>query len=304
MTNQPHDQFAKQYLEGLLAPLGEVKISLEVTSEVRQVDVYFSPSSTPPPSPPNLGLLGQMVATPCSLEPFRNQPSNIEIRNCMLKLYSLHNQLQQKAKRNNCVLAEAELPQLWIITPSASDRIIESFSFSRRDNWEQGVYFLGVAPKTALIAVNRLLETPETLWLRILGKGKIQERAILELVTLASNNPLRIHALEQVAVWRTNLSMQTKRTTEEQELMMTLSPAYLKWKEEVRQEGLQEGLQQGLQQEQRKMLEMMLTVRFGTLDERVTQICDRLLQLPPQEAVSLTMQLTCEELLSRFGGRE
>lgn len=300
MTDRPHDQFAKQYLEGLLAPLGEVKISLEVASEVRQVDVYFSPSPTPPPSPPNLGVLGPMIVTPCSLEPFRNQPSETEIRNCILKLYSLHSQLQRKARRGDLTLADNELPHLWIITPSASDRLIERFKFARKDNWERGFYFLGEAQKTALIAVNRLPETPETLWLRILGKGKLQERAILELAKLARDNPLRIHALEQVATWRVNLQMQANRTREEEELMMALSPAYLQWREETLNEGLQKGLQQG----RRTMLETMLTVRFDSFDERVLRICDRLLELPTREAVSLAMQLTDEELVSRFGGKE
>lgn len=52
------------------------------------------------------------------------------------------------------------------------------------------------------------------------------------------------------------------------------------------------------------MLETMLTVRFDYFDERVLRICDRLLELPTREAVSLAMQLTNEELLSRFGGEE
>jgi hypothetical protein len=44
MTRQPHDQFAKQYLEELLSPLGKVEVSREVTDEVRQVDILFFPA--------------------------------------------------------------------------------------------------------------------------------------------------------------------------------------------------------------------------------------------------------------------
>jgi hypothetical protein len=42
MTRQPHDQFAKQYLQELLSPFGNVEVSREVTDEVRQVDILFS----------------------------------------------------------------------------------------------------------------------------------------------------------------------------------------------------------------------------------------------------------------------
>ncbi len=41
MTRFIHDQFAKDYLEELLSQLGECQISLEIPSEIRQVDVFF-----------------------------------------------------------------------------------------------------------------------------------------------------------------------------------------------------------------------------------------------------------------------
>ncbi|MEI2581956.1 hypothetical protein [Scytonema sp. PRP1] len=46
MTRQPHDQFAKQYLEELLSPLGKVEFSREVTDEVRQINPRIRRIST------------------------------------------------------------------------------------------------------------------------------------------------------------------------------------------------------------------------------------------------------------------
>lgn len=46
MTRKPHDQFAKQFLEELLSPLGKVEANKEVIDEARQVDVLFSPAPT------------------------------------------------------------------------------------------------------------------------------------------------------------------------------------------------------------------------------------------------------------------
>ncbi len=43
MTRFIHDQFAKDYLEELLKPYGEVKASSRVAGEVREIDVLFSP---------------------------------------------------------------------------------------------------------------------------------------------------------------------------------------------------------------------------------------------------------------------
>ena len=86
MTQQPHDQFAKEYLEELLAPFGTVKINRNVRGEVRQADVWFAPNVVSPIS--ELGLLGRMASTVCIFEPFdiaqgkpyRNAPSEVEIR--------------------------------------------------------------------------------------------------------------------------------------------------------------------------------------------------------------------------------
>ena len=42
MTRFIHDRFAKEYLEELLSPIGTVNVGRDVTSEVREIDVYFT----------------------------------------------------------------------------------------------------------------------------------------------------------------------------------------------------------------------------------------------------------------------
>ena len=123
MIRQPHDQFAKDYLEELLLPLGKINKSRKVSSEVQEIDVWFEPFPKAIPGIA-LGLLGKMVFTSCLLEPFRNPPSETEIRSCLLKLYAVHGDILRKAKRTQRTLAEAELPYLWILTPTFSGRMI------------------------------------------------------------------------------------------------------------------------------------------------------------------------------------
>ncbi len=208
MTRQPHDQFAKQFLKELLSPFGQVEISKEVTGEVRQIDIYFSPAAKPLTSSLNLGVLSQMLLSNCLIEPFRNQPSLNEVRSCLLKLFSLQSELQREAKRNQESINEKNLPFLWILASSASDKLIDSFGFQLDpENPVTGVYISTAGLKTNLIAINQLPVIPETLWLRILGKGKTQKSAILELVDLSPENPLRNLALEQVSIWKTNLEI-------------------------------------------------------------------------------------------------
>ncbi|HBE32773.1 MAG TPA: flagellar assembly protein H, partial [Cyanobacteria bacterium UBA11368] len=82
MTRFIYDQFAKDYLSELLSPLGAVVPSRDVASEVREIDVYFTPSSATSDYVENLGLLGKMATTAALFEPFRNPVTVSEVRSC------------------------------------------------------------------------------------------------------------------------------------------------------------------------------------------------------------------------------
>ncbi len=293
MTRKPHDQFAKQFLEELLSPLGKVEASKEVIDEARQVDVLFSPA--PEAQAPNLGLLGRIaLLNTALLEPFRNQPSKTEVRNCLTKLFTVIADSQRKAKREDTSLPEDDLARLWILSPSASPGLLNDFGAKLElETWLNGVYFLPKSLRTAILAINELPVTDETLWLRILGKGQTQRQAVNELLALPESNSLRQNTLRLITNWRIVLVQQTDNLTEdEQELIMNLSQAYQQWEETT--------IQQGIQQERRQVVENLLRYRFGSVDEELSRIVDSLLQLPPEEFTPLCLQLSREELLSRF----
>ncbi len=74
MTRKAHDQFAKQYLKGLLIAFSvEAEISLEIPpGEPQQVDLWCQPNPQLATQQHHLGLLGQMLQAPALLEAFRN----------------------------------------------------------------------------------------------------------------------------------------------------------------------------------------------------------------------------------------
>ncbi len=220
MTRQPHDQFAKQYLEELLSPLGKVEVSKEVADETRQVDVFFSPHS-------------QMVTTSTLLEPFRNAPNRTEIRNCILKLFSIFAELQRKGKREKTELNEDNLPKLWILATSISLHILEGFDAKLElENWTEGIYFLSPSHRTAIIAINQLPITPDTLLLRLLGRGKTQSQAVRELLELPSGDSLRQNVMELLISWRVSVEINNLLESEDREVFMALSQSYLEWKDD------------------------------------------------------------------------
>lgn len=300
MTRQIHDQFAKEYLEEILAPLGTIKKSKKVKSEVQEIDVWFEPASSPSRTELPLGLLGKMAVTPCLFEPFRNPPSEVEIRSCLSKLYAVHSDVLRKAKRTNQTIPEAELPFLWILTPTLSARMIEGFgTHSDESNWLKGVYFLAKSLKAGIVVIHQLPVNEDTLWLRVLGKGGTQKRAVEELVQLPEHNPFRENLLEILANWRKNLELRDNLSSEEQEVIMNLSPAYLQQREEWKLEGKQEGTLE----ERYSMIASLLEGRFGTLDSELSGLVEQIAQLPLDERTQLLLSLanlSREELLQRL----
>jgi hypothetical protein len=85
---------------------------------------------------------------------------------------------------------------------------------------------------------------------------------------------------------------QQELTQDDQELIMNLTQAY----EEARAQAVQEGVERG----QRQVIENLLRFRFGFVDEELSRVVDSLLQLSPEDFTPLCLQLSREELLTRF----
>ncbi len=171
------------------------------------MDVYFEPSLSPKLAARELGLLGQIAQNPCLLEPFRNQLKPAEVRSCLLKLYQVHGDYQRKARRGNDTIAEEALPQLWILASSASDALLSQFGATQNDEWGSGVYFLAIGLKTAIVAINQLPLTEETIWLRLLGKGQTQKQAVTEVIAFDTRDPRRSIILRLLANWKISIEL-------------------------------------------------------------------------------------------------
>ena len=270
MTRFLWDKFSKDYLETFLSSSGDVKTSLDVTAETQEIDVYFRPTS--PKIPPELGLLGKLAQTPCLLEPYRN-PVTIEgILACLSKLLTVREQLQREAHRHQQPLLAENIPRLWILTPTASQRIITAFSALNHPDWGEGIYFLAPALTTSLIVLHQLPETPETLWLRLLGRGGTRSRAIDELEALSSSHPFKSAALKLLYNLSRNLQALPKRTQEERKFIMRLAPLY----EQDREKAIQQGEAIGLQKEASKLVLRQLKRRFGPLTPHITETIQKL----------------------------
>jgi hypothetical protein len=189
-------------------------------------------------------------------------------------------------------LPENALPRLWIITTSASNNLLNFFEAKLKlSQWGEGVYFLNKGLRSAIVVADRLPTTPETLWLRILGKENTQQQAIDEVMAFPKGDALRSNVLELLSIWHINLKTKNRLTTDDKELLMNLSPAYLQWRDET--------LQEGRFETQRVFVKSWLKSRFGKIDKVLSQVIEPLVQLPPENSARLLPRLSREETKSQ-----
>jgi hypothetical protein len=309
MTRFIYDEFTKKYIQELLKQLGQTETSKTMASQRREIDIFFTPNPENIADASHLGLLGRLATTPAVFEPFSNPVKPREIRSCLVKLLDITAEFERQATREKRRITPAESPRLWMMTPTASAAILADFGATLDlENWMSGVYFLPKGLLSAIIVLHQLPPTPETLWLRILGTGKVQKQALQELYQLPPDNPTRETTLELLYNLRELLEARQNLDPEERELIMELSPLYLQRLQTVKEEGIkhgfqqgiQQGIQQGVQQGQRSLVESMLQVKFGAVDAQLAQIIEALIQIPPLEQAQLILQLSREELLARF----
>ncbi|BAU11580.1 hypothetical protein LEP3755_20790 [Leptolyngbya sp. NIES-3755] len=242
MAQNPFDQLSKQYLEEFLAPLGTVQRQYEIPGESKFVDVWFVPNPERVQSG-DLGLLGRMVQKPCLLEPYRNVPARTDIRVAVMKLVWIQEDERRKSQQD--AVSEDELPMLWILAATTSRPLLEEAGCVTKTDWMPGVYFVPSIFKTAIVAIDQLPETEETLWLRILGRDATQERAIREVLALPPGHPRRNGILRLLSSWKVRIDLSEIRDFSEREAVMALSEAFLEW-ERQHEELVEQRVKQGI----------------------------------------------------------
>jgi hypothetical protein len=253
MARNIHDRFSKEWLKQLLPDFGTVEIESQIMGEIRTIDVVFYPNSKGLNLLPELGLLGKILAKPCAIEAFRNPVPLWEISNCCNKRFVLENELIRLAKREKRGLSRKACPALWIITPTFSVTLRRNCKAEAHPTWE-GIYLLPNRDRTGIIAIHELPKTEDTILLRLLGKGSVQAQAIKELTALPPDHPYLQETLEHISSLQISLKLRQNKTKDIKEVIMNLSPAYEKWKEETLAEGEARGEARGEVRGSRKAL--------------------------------------------------
>jgi hypothetical protein len=291
MSQFPHDEFVKEYLPELITNYGKTNSGENVNAERREIDVFFQPTKEVPTTPETLGLLGKLAQTTVLFEVFRNPVESHQIKECLGKLFDVQSAFRKEKRRNKSELALETEPFLWILTPTLAEQKLELFAAKPKSDWKEGIYFLPPGFDTGIVVIHQLPVNRETLWMRILGKGKVQENAIDELKALPIDYPHRQNVLELLgnlfAILEANKKQGKKLEEEDNELIMKLSSVYVEKLAEIKQIGLQEGLQEGLQQGLQQETNLIIRLLKRKVGNLPADLENRIASLPIETLESL-----------------
>lgn len=260
-----YDQLSKALLEDALAVVGRATRQQEIADEPQMVDLWFIPRRRDRALLAGRGLLGRMVAGPSPglLEPFHQPPRMDEVRACIRKQLVLHaGRLRQARRLGRC---RPRFPVLWIISAGRPERVLQEYAFSGMTGWPPGFWMRQPADALRLVVVSELPRERDTLLLRLMGSGRVQEDALAELEGLPEDAWEHEVATENVVAFRARLPK--NGTDEERRFMLNTNGIYEKWVKKHRAEGQKEGQKLGQRKSLKRSIRRLYVARFGPMPE-------------------------------------
>jgi hypothetical protein len=130
-----------------------------------------------------LGVLGRMIAQgPCLIEPFSSSPGIREVRTCVLQQYALDHAQFREAKRES--RPEPPFPLQGLISSGRPETVLRRMNFRPMDGWPSGFWERDDCDALHVVVVRDLPRTPDTLYLRLLGRDRHFAQAVRELTAL------------------------------------------------------------------------------------------------------------------------
>jgi hypothetical protein len=236
-----HDEWVKRALSRWFEGLGDLQIDVRIAGEGRRGDVLFSEKGNNPDRRRRLGVLGELARGIVLFEPFRNPLTAHALTTCVIKALELTAERARAARRARKKQSTVETTLLCAITPSMSADLMAEVEATPLDAQRPGVYRLAPVWHTVIVIVDRLSVDASTMWLRLLGRGQVQARAVQDLLELSAQDPLRNATLQLLVAWQQSLPPPGQQSEDEREMTMNLEQVYERWERKVKAEGKREG---------------------------------------------------------------
>lgn len=253
------DQFAKNILRDALSRASTAETEVEVLAATQKIDVYSVPDPARSAERVQMGLLGELSSEPSLFEPFRNTPTLREIRRCICKQHTWHNELERRARAASSD-GDVPFPALVVIGPGRPETALEAYGCKLES---PGVHRAVRGLEMRVVALAELPRTRETLLLRLLGAARVLRGALADLAALPDDaweksiaTPLLVHF---------RLGSGDPATNEEDEVSAEIRAWFEEYQQKLRAEERREGRDEGRREGERALLLRQLRARFGEL---------------------------------------
>lgn len=230
----------KELVAAALEGTGEVLQGLESGATTQRMDVVFRPDAEHRAERLRRGLLGLIVdACECDLEPFRNTPSLVRVRDCVRRVWNYHHaRTAAKAEAGEAGGAStvAAMTRVVVLSPGRPREAMAVFGLRRHPTLSRGVYTTHPAIGLWVVVIAELPTTRATLALRLLGRRQVLAKALSELAALPPE-AWEHKLLEILLRWGQAVEASGPRSQEDEEFMEITRETFEQFKDRLRHEG-------------------------------------------------------------------
>jgi hypothetical protein len=263
------DQFAKNILRDALSRASAAETEVEVLASTQKIDVYCVPDPARDGERAQMGVLGELSAEPSLFEPFRNTPTLREIRRCVCKQHTWHNELERRARASSGASSDADpdappelpFPALVAIGPGRPETVLGAYGCTPVS---PGVYHAVWGLEMRVVVLAELPRTRETLLLRLLGAGRLLREALTDLAALSDDAWEKSIATPLLVHFRLGIK-DPPASEEEDDVSAEIRAWFEEYQQKLRAEERKEGRKEGREEGERHLLLRQLRARFGEL---------------------------------------
>jgi hypothetical protein len=278
MSPYQDDDFSKAYTTALYQTKGTVNLNVRVKSDENlEVDLLFvSNLDSPAWQTEDLGLFDKLMQVHPTIfvEHYSGYLKPQHIIRCVTRSDLYTSGEEKDCKKQDRVFTAEQKPFTWILSTGCSQTILRSFGGVPDPELGAGIYRLGEGWKIGIVVIRELAQTPETLWLRGLGKDKILTQAFANISELPPTRRERNDILEVCIKHFKYLSEKSAAslTPEEEDFMKTMQDIDTLYKSELSRArlegeiaGEQRGEQRGEIKGQQELVLRQLNRRLGSV---------------------------------------
>jgi hypothetical protein len=206
MAQYKHDRFFKFYIKSLYRSKGDTIKNVQIhNDEDLEIDLMFIGDLAKQGwKEQNLGLFDRLMQTHPTMiiEHYSGYLEGVDVDDCITRknLYWRYQrkELIKTAKSEQNLTNSEQLPKsdmakidlnnpfTWVLTVNCGKQILKDCAAQAHPEFDSGVYLLPNQWRTGIVVIEQLANTPEHLWLKMLGNRESARRAFRAIDQLAT----------------------------------------------------------------------------------------------------------------------